>query len=218
MSGSVLAFVCGLLAATSVSLAAFTYFSRRWESSARNPNRPTERPRSAQAIDAGLLHAPGVQGAPPPYPPPYAPAPQQAPGPIYVIAPQPIQIPIQPVVMPPPMPPQMGPPQMGPPPALPPTATRIPPLVRLNDLQLMVHQQQNIFTERWEEYSPQEFPTQNLAFVVFARRQRYPFVPSTLFLLEIHSESLKRVLKGCDCLKYVESVFDPEPQVFNCTP
>lgn len=92
-------------------------------------------------------------------------------------------------------------------------ATGVPPLVRLNDLQLLVHQQQNIFTERWEEYSPREFPTKDVAFLIYARRQRPPLVPSTLFLLEIHSESLKRVLKECDCLEHVESVFDPEPKV-----
>jgi hypothetical protein len=194
-----------LLAATSVSLAIFTFFSRRWESAIRNPDTQNGRPRPAQAIDVGLVHPTGPQGAPPPY------APAPPPATIYVI-PQVMPIPMQPYApLPPPMP-QMGHP---PPPASPrpPVTIRVPPLVRLNDLQLLVHQQQNVFTEHWEEYSPREFPTKDTAFVIFARHQRLPLLPSTIFLIEICSESLKSVLKGCDCLKYVESVFDPRPRV-----
>lgn len=213
MSTSFLAFVCGLLAATSISLAIFTLLSRGRESAIHNPEGLNGRPRPAQAMDVGPVQSSGPQGAPPPY------APAPPPPSIYVIAPQSTPMPVQPYFTQPP--PQMRPPPFPAPPFAPPplanppppVTTSVPPLVRLNDLQILVHQQQNIFTERWEEYSPCEFPTTDIAFLVFARRQRHSFVPSTLFLLEIYSESLKRVLKGCDCLKYVESVFDPRPQV-----
>ena len=88
-----------------------------------------------------------------------------------------------------------------------------PSIERLNNIQLLVNQQQNIFTERWEDFSPRELIKDNIAFIIFSRSQRSQYVPKTVYILEIVSDALKRILKECDCLRYVESMFDPSPQV-----
>lgn len=195
------AFVCGVFAATSASLALFAIFSRRRETSERAADTANDRVSAIRDIDAAMLSA--VPQVPPPayMPPPAAP-------PVYFIT-----APTVPVVQhyAPAPPPRMDPPP--PPNPVRPLATVIPSLQRVNDLQLLVHQQQNIFTDLWEEHSPRKLATEDIAFVILSRTQRIPLVPAKIYLLEIYSDALKRVLTKCNCMKYVESVHDVRPQV-----
>ncbi len=203
---------CGVLAAASTSLVLFNLLSA---SSRRSSERTSETNGSqsvrgddtdAQTRATSSSPAPSTQPLGLPPPPAYMP-PSPIP-PVYILTPP---MPIPTYYPTPFIEPQRP---VGPPPRpIQPVSTVKPSIVRLNDLQLLVHQQQNIFTEQWDDFSPRELPTENVAFIILSRSQRTPFVPKTLFLLEILSDALKRVLKKCDCLRYVESVFDPAPQV-----
>lgn len=202
----------GVLAVVSTSFVLYNVLSA---SSRKPPERTSDSQRvrrddpDAHARENFLGPEPLMQplGLPPPpaYVPP--PPPPIVP-PIYIVNPPPTYPPAhfiepRPRAVPPPPPPDPEEP----------LSTIKPAIQRVNDLQLRVHQQQNIFTEQWDDFCPKKLSTDNLAFVIYSRSQRTPFVPETLFLLEIVSDSLKRILKECDCLKYVESVFDPTPRV-----
>lgn len=185
-----LSFFCGMFAATSASLALYLFFQSRQEPSSRGVSN------TSSTSDTDLLtRSTAEQHFPIPMPPVAMP-------PVYMIAPP--MMPMQPYPTPPPPPPPDYPPPVD--------AKFCPSIVRVNDLQLLVHERQNMFTDQWEEFSPRELPMENLAFVMRSRIQRTPWVPSKLVLLEIRSDALKRVLKECDCLRYVESVFDPMPE------
>ena len=203
-SNDYLAFVCGLFGATAVSLALFIFFDRH-QRRAGEHGVPAARGFDAGGVDPGML----------PPPPAYAP-PLPAVPPIYI------------QVIPPPAPPSHIPPyyanntqhghRRAPlssdgPGQQPVVSTRIPSLQRPTDLQLLVHQQQNLYTQQWEEHSPTDLPTENVAFVIYSRTQRFPLLPAKIYLLEIYSEVLQDVLKDCDCLKFAESVFDAKPRV-----
>lgn len=117
------------------------------------------------------------------------PIPPVAMPPVYMIAPSPMPMQLYPTPSPPPNPDDP-----------PPIAGKFgPSIVRVNDLRLLVHEQLNIFTQQWEEFSPPELPMEdlNIAFVIRSRIQR---TPSRLVLLEIRSDALKRCWRSVSVL------------------
>lgn len=204
-SSDYLSFVCGVLATTAISLALFILFGPHQKRSNEH-EAPAVRDLDARGMEPGML----------PPPPAYAP-PLPAVPPIYIQvtsppAPPPQQIPFVPYY-PNPVPGNRTPPPADGPGPQPVVATRIPPIQRPTDLQLLVHQRQNLYTQQWEEHSPTNLPTENVAFVIYSRTQRFPLLPAKIYLLEIHSEVLMDILKDCNCLKFAESVFDAQPRV-----
>jgi hypothetical protein len=209
-----LAIACGVLVIASTSLVLYNVLSP----GSRNESQHTSGTNASQRVERedadrqppANLEPPGQGlGLPPPPPPPYVP-PAPAP-PVYIIAPQ---MPM-PMYNPPPLVEARPPFNPGPPPIRPgnQVSTVRPAFERLNDLQLLIRQRQPMYSEEWEEFHSTEPIADNVAFLIFSRTQRAPYVPRTLSLLEIRSEALKRVLRGCDSLKSLDALFDPISRV-----
>lgn len=73
-----------------------------------------------------------------------------------------------------------------------------------------VHQQLNRMNI-WEASQPELPNNLPFAFSVYYRHKPRHCVPSTQIIVEVHSESLKNVLKNC--LQNVDAIFDPTPLV-----
>src|SRR5437773_2252455 len=163
-SNLLLSIACGVLAVVSSSLVLYNVLS----AGSRNQSQRTNAWQHVRRENADAQPPPNPE---PPLgllpPPPYIP-----PAPVYnIITP--------PMTMPPYYPPPVMP---GPPPNRPPGQVAVvrPAIERLNDLQILVRQRQNMFAEEdWEEFRPTEPIGDNVAFIMFSRTHRAPFVPQT---------------------------------------
>ena len=157
-----------------------------------SPKRPSENVPPAVPLYPQLppLHS----SYPPPFPPPMGGPPIQS---------NPLHPPPVPVGMPPmqPMPPPVGnPPQ---------------PSGGMTAVYTVISQRLNPNTQQWEDASP-PLPFSvfdKLAFLVIHRRTQLPSHP-VLTYISVRCEGLKTILRKC--LKYDESVFDPNPFVSSC--
>lgn len=73
-----------------------------------------------------------------------------------------------------------------------------------------VHQQLNRMN-MWEACQPEPPNNLSFAFTVYYQHKPRHCVPSIQIMVEVHCEGLKEVLKNC--LKNVDSIFDPTPMV-----
>jgi hypothetical protein len=77
----------------------------------------------------------------------------------------------------------------------------------------LIHQRYNRKDYKWEDFDPlKDAQThEGVVFIVYHRHYEPSAVRPLERLVEVHSESLKDVLRGC--LKHVDTVFDPKPLV-----
>lgn len=77
----------------------------------------------------------------------------------------------------------------------------------------IIHQRYNRKDYKWDDFDPlKDAQThEGVVFIVYHRHYEPSAVRPLERLVEIHSESLKEVLRGC--LKHVDTVFDPKPLV-----
>jgi hypothetical protein len=77
----------------------------------------------------------------------------------------------------------------------------------------IIHQRYNRKDYKWDDFDPlKDAQThEGVVFIVYHRHYEPSAVRPLERLVEIHSESLKDVLRGC--LKHVDTVLDPKPLV-----
>jgi len=77
----------------------------------------------------------------------------------------------------------------------------------------LIHQRYNRKDYKWEDFDPQKDAKthEGVIFIVYHRHMEPNAVRPLERLIEVHSENLKDVLRGC--LKHVDTVFDPKPLV-----
>ena len=77
----------------------------------------------------------------------------------------------------------------------------------------LIHQRYNRKDYKWEDFDPlKDAQThEGVVFIVYHRHYEPSAVRPLERLVEVHSESLKDVLRGC--LKHVDTVLDPKPLV-----
>lgn len=77
----------------------------------------------------------------------------------------------------------------------------------------LIHQRYNRKDYKWEDFDPvKDAQThEGVIFIVYHRHYDPTAVRPLERLVELHSENLKEVLRGC--IKHVDAVFDPTPLV-----
>ena len=77
----------------------------------------------------------------------------------------------------------------------------------------LIHQRYNRKDYKWEDFDPvKDSQThEGVIFIVYHRHYDPTAVRPLERLVELHSENLKEVLRGC--IKHVDAVFDPTPLV-----
>ena len=77
----------------------------------------------------------------------------------------------------------------------------------------LIHQRYNRKDYKWEDFDPLKDAQihDGVIFIVYHRHYEPSAVRPLERLVEVHSESLKYVLRGC--LKHVDTVLDPKPLV-----
>lgn len=83
----------------------------------------------------------------------------------------------------------------------------------IDDAYKLIHQRYNRKDYKWEDFDPlKDAKThEGVVFIVYHRHYEPSAVRPLERLVEVHSESLKDVLRGC--LKHVDTVLDPKPLV-----
>src|SRR5271156_1465314 len=86
----------------------------------------------------------------------------------------------------------------------------------IDDAYKIIHQRYNRREYKWDDFDPLKDARthEGVVFIVY-RRHAEASVTSVRpmeRLVEVHSENLKDVLRGC--LKHIDTVFDPKPLVF----
>jgi hypothetical protein len=83
----------------------------------------------------------------------------------------------------------------------------------IDDAYKLIHQKYNRKDYKWEDFDPlKDAQThEGVIFIVYHRHTEPTAVRPLERLVEVHSETLKDVLRGC--LKHVDTVFDPKPLV-----
>src|ERR1700736_3510024 len=76
-----------------------------------------------------------------------------------------------------------------------------------------IHQRYNRKDYKWEDFDPLAESTthEGVIFIVYHRHYEPMAVRPLERLVEVQSEGLREVLKGC--LKHIDTVFDPKPMV-----
>jgi hypothetical protein len=84
----------------------------------------------------------------------------------------------------------------------------------IDDAYKLIHQRYNRKDYKWEDFDPRKDAKthEGVIFIVYHRHMEPNAVRPLERLVEVHSENLKAVLRGC--LKHVDTVFDPKPLVF----
>lgn len=83
----------------------------------------------------------------------------------------------------------------------------------IDDAYKLIHQRYNRKDYKWEDFDPvKDAQThEGVIFIVYHRHYDPTAVRPLERLVELHSESLKDVLRGC--IKHIDAVFDPTPLV-----
>jgi hypothetical protein len=83
----------------------------------------------------------------------------------------------------------------------------------IDDAYKLIHQKYNRKDYKWEDFDPLKDAQihEGVIFIVYHRHSEPTAVRPLERLVEVHSETLKDVLRGC--LKHVDTVFDPKPLV-----
>jgi len=78
----------------------------------------------------------------------------------------------------------------------------------------LIHQRYNRKEYKWEEFDPTKDAKthEGVIFIVYHRHMELNAVRPLERLVEVHSENLIAVLRGC--LKHIDTVFDPKPLVY----
>ena len=89
--------------------------------------------------------------------------------------------------------------------------------VIIDEAYKLIHQRYNRREYKWEDFDPLKDARthEGVIFIVYKRHAESSItsVRSLERLVEVHSESLKDVLRGC--LKHIDTVFDPKPLVLS---
>jgi hypothetical protein len=77
----------------------------------------------------------------------------------------------------------------------------------------VIHQRYNRKEYKWDDFDPLKDASahEGVIFIVYHRHYDPNAVRQLERLVEVHSESLKEILRGC--LKHIDTVFDPKPMV-----
>jgi hypothetical protein len=83
----------------------------------------------------------------------------------------------------------------------------------IDDAYKLIHQRYNRKDYKWDDFDPlKDAQThKGVVFIVYHRHYEPSAVRPLERLVEVHSDSLKDVLRGC--LKHVDTVLDPKPLV-----
>ena len=86
----------------------------------------------------------------------------------------------------------------------------------LDDAYKIIHQRYNRREYKWEDFDPLKDARthEGVIFIVYRRHAEMSVTSARSMerIIEVHSENLKDVLRGC--LKHIDAVFDPKPLVF----
>lgn len=85
--------------------------------------------------------------------------------------------------------------------------------VLIDDAYKRIHQRYNRKDYKWEDFDPEKDAQthEGVIFIVYHRHWDPTAIRPLERLVEVESESLKDVLRGC--LKFIDTVFDPKPMV-----
>jgi hypothetical protein len=85
----------------------------------------------------------------------------------------------------------------------------------IDDAYKRIHQRYNRKDYKWEDFDPigDTQTHEGVIFIVYHRHYEPMAVRPLERLVEVHSESLKDVLRAC--VKHIDTVFDPKPMVCN---
>src|SRR5271154_1258565 len=86
----------------------------------------------------------------------------------------------------------------------------------IDDAYKIIHQRYNRREYKWEDFDPLKDARthEGVIFIVYRRHAEMSVTTGRSMerIIEVHSENLKDVLRGC--LKHIDTVFDPKPLVF----
>ena len=87
----------------------------------------------------------------------------------------------------------------------------------IDDAYKLIHQRYNRREYKWEDFDPlKDAQThEGVIFIVYRRHAEMSVTSARSMerIVEVHSENLKDVLRGC--LKHIDTVFDPKPLVIS---
>src|SRR5271170_6267311 len=85
----------------------------------------------------------------------------------------------------------------------------------IDDAYKIIHQRYNRREYKWEDFDPLKDARthEGVIFIVYRRHAEMSVTSARSMerIIEVHSENLKDVLRGC--LKHIDTVFDPKPLV-----